>query len=156
VLAAEIFDTAPHDGLAGLPKSAETEALENLGDSKVMRALGDLPECFKVAVYLADVQGYRYSEVADLTGAPLGTVMSRIHRGLGTAFAMLVLLGRPVLGDLLALGLGQLARHLALGHLGALHLMPDRLDHLWVGQRGDIADVGEVRHRRDHPAHDLP
>jgi RNA polymerase sigma-70 factor (ECF subfamily) len=84
VLAAEIFDTADsHDGLAKPPRSAEAEALENLGDSKVMRALGDLPDCFKVAVYLADVLGYRYSEVADLTGAPLGTVMSRIHRGRG-------------------------------------------------------------------------
>ncbi|HUJ06242.1 MAG TPA: sigma-70 family RNA polymerase sigma factor [Streptosporangiaceae bacterium] len=82
VLAAEIFDSAgPQDGLAQPPRSAETEALERLGDSRVMRALGTLPECFKVAVYLADVEGYRYAEVAELTGAPLGTVMSRIHRG---------------------------------------------------------------------------
>lgn len=94
VLAAEIFDTAPRDGLATLPRSAETEALENLGDSKVMRALGELPECFKVAVYLADVQGYRYAEVADLTGAPLGTVMSRIHRGRGMLRSKLAARGR--------------------------------------------------------------
>lgn len=82
VLAAEIFDSAgQQDGLAQLPRSAEAEALENIGDSRVMHALGTLPECFKVAVYLADVEGYRYAEVAELTGAPLGTVMSRIHRG---------------------------------------------------------------------------
>lgn len=84
VLAAEIFDSADAShGLAQLPRSAEAEALDNLGDSRVMRALGSLPDCFKVAVYLADVQGYRYAEVAELTGVPLGTVMSRIHRGRG-------------------------------------------------------------------------
>jgi RNA polymerase sigma-70 factor, ECF subfamily len=82
VLAAEIYDSADrHDGLAAQPKSAEAEALENLGDSRVMRALGDLPECFRATIYLADVLGYRYAEVAELTGVPLGTVMSRIHRG---------------------------------------------------------------------------
>jgi len=82
VLAAEIYDTAaPADSAAQLPRSAEAEALDNLGDSPVMRALFRLPEVFRVAVYLADVQGYRYAEVAELTGVPLGTVMSRIHRG---------------------------------------------------------------------------
>jgi RNA polymerase sigma-70 factor, ECF subfamily len=82
VLAAEIYDNADcHDGLAAAPKSAEAEALENLGDSRVMRALGELPECFRATIYLADVLDYRYAEVAELTGVPLGTVMSRIHRG---------------------------------------------------------------------------
>jgi RNA polymerase sigma-70 factor, ECF subfamily len=82
VLAAEVFDPADvHDGLSVPPRSAEAEALENLGDSGIMRALSELPDCFKATVYLADVLGYRYGEVADLTGAPLGTVMSRIHRG---------------------------------------------------------------------------
>ena len=82
VLAADIYGTADtRDGLAQPTRSAEAEALENLGDSRVMRALGDLPECYKVALYLADVQGYRYAEVAEITGVPLGTVMSRIHRG---------------------------------------------------------------------------
>lgn len=82
VLAAEIFD--PADAAGGLvrsPRSAEAEALDNLGDSAVMRALRELPDTFKTAVYLADVQGYRYSEVAELMETPLGTVMSRIHRG---------------------------------------------------------------------------
>jgi RNA polymerase sigma-70 factor, ECF subfamily len=82
VLAGEVFDPAViRDGLCLQPRSAEAEALENLADSGVMRALGELPDCFKAAVYLADVLGFRYGEVADMTGAPIGTVMSRIHRG---------------------------------------------------------------------------
>jgi RNA polymerase sigma-70 factor (ECF subfamily) len=82
VLAAEIRETsACHDRLAQGSRSAELEALDNLADSGVMRALGDLPESFKVAVYLADIQGYRYAEIADIMGTPLGTVMSRVHRG---------------------------------------------------------------------------
>jgi RNA polymerase sigma-70 factor, ECF subfamily len=82
VLAAEIRDSADsHDRLSQASRSAELEALDNLADSGVMRALGDLPESFKAAVYLADVQGYHYAEIADIMGTPLGTVMSRIHRG---------------------------------------------------------------------------
>jgi RNA polymerase sigma-70 factor (ECF subfamily) len=70
-----------HDRLIQSSRSAELEALDNLADSHVMRALTDLPEVYKTAVYLADVQGYRYAEIADIMGTPLGTVMSRIHRG---------------------------------------------------------------------------
>jgi RNA polymerase sigma-70 factor (ECF subfamily) len=83
VLAADVRETPEcHDRLTQHSRSAELEALDNLAlDSGVMRALGDLPDCFKAAVYLADVQGYRYSEIADIMGTPLGTVMSRIHRG---------------------------------------------------------------------------
>jgi RNA polymerase sigma-70 factor, ECF subfamily len=82
VWAADVRDSADcHDRLAQASRSAEIEALENLGDSGVMRALGDLPETFKAAVYLADIQGYHYAEIADIMGTPLGTVMSRIHRG---------------------------------------------------------------------------
>jgi RNA polymerase sigma-70 factor (ECF subfamily) len=82
VWAADVRDSADsHDRLAQASRSAEIEALENLGDSGVMRALGDLPDTFKAAVYLADVQGYHYAEIADIMGTPLGTVMSRIHRG---------------------------------------------------------------------------
>jgi len=81
-LAADICDAAdPAIAPGQRPRSAEAEALENLADSGVMRALSDLPERFKAAVYLADVQGYRYSEIADIMGTPLGTVMSRVHRG---------------------------------------------------------------------------
>ena len=46
-----------------------------------MRALRDLPEAFKTVVFLADVQGYQYAEIAEIMGTPIGTVMSRIHRG---------------------------------------------------------------------------
>jgi RNA polymerase sigma-70 factor (ECF subfamily) len=82
VLAAELRDDAgPATSATQRPRSAEAEALENLTDSAVMRALGGLPECFKTAVYLADVQGYRYVEIAEIMGTPLGTVMSRVHRG---------------------------------------------------------------------------
>jgi RNA polymerase sigma-70 factor (ECF subfamily) len=82
VLAADAgASTDIHDRLVLHSRSAELEALDNLADSTVMRALTDLPEVYKTAVYLADVQGYRYSEIADIMGTPLGTVMSRIHRG---------------------------------------------------------------------------
>jgi len=65
---------------AGL-KSAETEALEHLPDSEVKRALAQLPDDFRLAVYLADVEGFPYKEIAEIMDTPIGTVMSRLHRG---------------------------------------------------------------------------
>ena len=62
-------------------KSAEDEVLENLPDGDVKRALAEIPEEFRMAVYLADVEGFSYKEIAEITGVPNGTVMSRLHRG---------------------------------------------------------------------------
>ena len=67
----------PSSGL----KPADAEVLEHLPDPRVKRALRQLPDEFRAAVYLADVEGYAYREIAGITGTSVGTVASRLHRG---------------------------------------------------------------------------
>lgn len=62
-------------------RSAEAEAIDHLPDSDVKEALQSIPEAFRLVVYLADVEGFSYQEIADIMKTPVGTVMSRLHRG---------------------------------------------------------------------------
>jgi RNA polymerase sigma-70 factor, ECF subfamily len=62
-------------------RSAESIVLERLVDDDIKQALSDLPEQFRMAVLLADVEGFSYREIADMLDIPIGTVMSRLHRG---------------------------------------------------------------------------
>ena len=74
---------ASGDPLLPPSRSAEVEALDRLADSEILQALRDLPAEFRVPIYLADIEGYPYKEIAMIMGIPLGTVMSRLHRGRG-------------------------------------------------------------------------
>ncbi len=66
---------------ASLGRSAEDELLDTFGEAEVKQALEDLPESFRMAVLLADVEGFSYKEIAEILDIPIGTVMSRLHRG---------------------------------------------------------------------------
>jgi RNA polymerase sigma-70 factor (ECF subfamily) len=75
----QIHEAAGHTS-RGL-RSAEAEALDRLADTDVVEALAAVPEDFRMAVYLADVEGFSYKEIAEIMDTPVGTVMSRLHRG---------------------------------------------------------------------------
>ncbi|MGH9089335.1 MAG: sigma-70 family RNA polymerase sigma factor [Acidimicrobiales bacterium] len=70
----------PTDGMR-TGRSAEDEALDSFTDDEVKAAIESLPDAFRIAVLLADVEGFSYKEIAEITDVPIGTVMSRIHRG---------------------------------------------------------------------------
>ena len=76
-------------GDGGVPRSAEDMALDRLPDTEVFQAMRELPRDFRTAVYLADMEGFSYREVADIMACPVGTVMSRLHRARGQLRTML-------------------------------------------------------------------
>ncbi len=86
-------------------RSAEEEVLEHFTESDVKDAIEALPEQFRVAVLLADVEGFSYKEIAEILDVPIGTVMSRLHRGrralqkalhdFGTARGLVAAAGEP-------------------------------------------------------------
>ncbi len=75
----QLYTTAEHDS-TGL-ESAEVAALRSIPDATISEALNDLPEDYRMVVYYSNVEGLAYKEIADIMSTPLGTVMSRLHRG---------------------------------------------------------------------------
>lgn len=75
----QLAQAGAHDA-SGL-RSAEMEALDALPDTEVRQALASLTEDFRMVVYYSDVEGFSYKEIAEIMDIPLGTVMSRLHRG---------------------------------------------------------------------------
>ena len=75
----QLLSTSQHDS-TGL-QSAEVEALKRMPNTKITEALNGLSEDNRMVVYYADVEGLAYKEIAEIMGTPIGTVMSRLHRG---------------------------------------------------------------------------
>jgi RNA polymerase sigma-70 factor (ECF subfamily) len=68
-------------GSRSVERSAEEDVLDRIPDTDVKEALESIPENFRIPVLLADVEGFSYKEIAQITDVPIGTVMSRLHRG---------------------------------------------------------------------------
>jgi RNA polymerase sigma-70 factor (ECF subfamily) len=69
------------EGSGGAERSAEEQALDRFVDDDIKAAVEDLPDNFRMPVLLADVEGFSYKEIAEIMDVPIGTVMSRLHRG---------------------------------------------------------------------------
>ena len=87
VLTGDVAEMRPN---AAGDRSAELAVLESMGDDEVRDALQALPEGQRLVVYYADVEGFRYREIASILDVPLGTVMSRLHRGRANLRALLM------------------------------------------------------------------
>lgn len=81
VSADEHDDFSLYDTLVSHHLTPEAELLDRIPDEEVKQAIESLPEQFRTAVLLADVEGFSYQEIADIMGVAIGTVMSRLHRG---------------------------------------------------------------------------
>ena len=81
---ADVEDLYLYKRISGIDvtsRSAEDTLFDLFTDDEVKKALEDLPESFRLPVLLSDVQGFSYKEIADMLDIPIGTVMSRLHRG---------------------------------------------------------------------------
>ncbi len=76
-----LYRRLPSVDTATRGRSAELDVLERITDHEVKAAIEALPEQFRLPVYLADVEGFAYKEIAEILDIPIGTVMSRLHRG---------------------------------------------------------------------------
>ena len=76
-----LYKRLGESGGAGATESAEDQVMETIVDADVKAALEALPENFRLPVLLADVEGFAYKEIAEMLDIPIGTVMSRLHRG---------------------------------------------------------------------------
>jgi RNA polymerase sigma-70 factor (ECF subfamily) len=76
-----LFKRLGETGTGGASRSAEEDALEQFVDEDIKNAVEALPENFRLPVLLADVEGFSYKEIAEIMDVPIGTVMSRLHRG---------------------------------------------------------------------------
>ena len=77
----DAFETQVSEEVTAKAKNPEQELLEDVLDEDVQRALEELPDDYRMAVILADLEGFSYKEISEILEVPLGTVMSRLYRG---------------------------------------------------------------------------